>query len=247
MAKAAAHGASVKSWQWFSRDHALAATLLCRRCAELEQDPNPPDEHDVARGLAWSADQAAEHRTYVVTAVMTSFAFIEAAVNELLESANIAGLEVGGDAGGLKDGERAALVDLREAWGGRGSSSLDRTQLILHLLRKTPFDKADAPYQQADVLRRLRNALVHYRPEWRAVGGRRGDDKITKDLSQLSLPLHPFTTSSHPFFPDRCLGYGLASWAWTTSLKFTDGFFERVGIEPIYNDLRPQLVLNPAG
>ena len=247
MAKATAHNATVESWPWFSQDHALAATLLCRRSAELEQNPSTPNEEDRARGLPWSADQAAEHRTYVVTAVMTSFAFIEAVVNELLESAGVEGLGVGGDRGGLTVGERAALVDLREKWGNRGPALPVRAQKILHLLHKAPFGTADASYEPVDALRRLRNALVHYRPEWHAVGGRRGDDKITSYLAELSLPLHPFATPGHPFFPDRCLGYGLASWAWTTSLAFCDDFFTRVGVDPGYNDVRPQLALEPKG
>jgi len=138
-----------------------------------------------------------------------------------------------------------ALADLGEAWGDRGPALLDRAQLILHLLRKTPFDKDQGPYQRANALRRLRNALVHYRPEWHAVGGRKGDEKFTKFLSGLPLPLHPFTTPSHPLFPDRSLGYGLASWAWTTSLAFTDDFFTRVGVDPVYNNVRSQLALEP--
>ncbi|MFB7609836.1 hypothetical protein [Streptomyces gardneri] len=246
MAKVTAYDAAVKSWHWYSRDHALAATLLCRRCAELERSPAPPDEQDRAQGLAWSAEQAAEHRTYAMGAVMTAFAFLEASVNELLASATEDQLEMGGGRGGLTAEERAALVTLQQAWGDRGPSLLERAQLVLHLLRRDPFNKGEEPFQSADVLRRLRNALVHYRPEWRAVGAGRADDKIAKDLAHLPIAPHPFATKSHPPFPDRRLGHGLASWAWKTSLAFTDDFLARVGVQPVYEDLRPRLTTDPA-
>ena len=243
---ATAYDAAVKSWHWYSRDHALAAALLCRRCAELEQNPEPPGEQDRAQGLTWSTAQAAEHRTYAMGAVLTSFAFLEASFNELLASADEDQLELGGGRGGLTDTERAALVGLRQAWGDRGPSLLERAQLVLHLLRRTPFDRGVEPFQSADVLRRLRNTLVHYRPEWRAVGAGRGDDKITKDLANLSIAPHPFATPAHQLFPDLCLGHSLASWAWKNSLAFTDDFFTRVGVQPVYHDLRPRLTTVPA-
>ncbi|WP_141658569.1 hypothetical protein [Streptomyces mutabilis] len=247
MAKSTAYDAAVKSWHWYSRDHALAAALLCRRCAELEHNPDPPGEQDRAQGLTWSTAQAAEHRTYAMGAVLTAFAFLEASVNELLASAAEDQLEMGGGRGGLMGDERAALVGLQQAWGDRGPSLLERAQLVLHLLRRDPFNKGEEPFQSADVLRRLRNALVHYRPEWRAVGGGRGDDRIAKDLTNLSIAPHPFATEGHSFFPDRCLGHGLASWAWKTSLAFTDDFLTRVGVQPIHHDLRPRLTTGPAG
>ncbi|MEU4082632.1 hypothetical protein [Streptomyces venezuelae] len=246
MAKSTAHDAAVKSWHWYSRDHALAATLLCRRCAELEYSPDPPNEQDRAQGLTWSTAQAAEHRTYAMAAVLTAFAFLEASVNELLASAAEDQLEMGGGRGGLTGEERSALVDLQQAWGDGGPSLLDRAQLVLHLLRRPPFDRGEAPFQTADVLRRLRNALVHYRPEWRPVGAGVADDRIARTLASLPIAPHPFATEGHPFFPDRCLGHGLASWAWRTSLAFTDDFLTRVGVQPIYHDLRPRLTTGPA-
>ncbi|WP_043386798.1 helix-turn-helix domain-containing protein [Streptomyces mutabilis] len=142
---------------------------------------------DRAQGLAWAAEQAVEHRTYAMGAVLTAFAFLEASVNEVLASAAEEQLEMGGGRGGLTAEERAALVGLQEAWPGRGPSLLERVRLVLHLLRKTPFSRGEEPFQSADVLRRLRNALLHYRPEWRAVGAGGGDDKIAKDLAHLSI------------------------------------------------------------
>ncbi|TLQ39472.1 hypothetical protein, partial [Streptomyces marianii] len=70
---------------------------------------------------------------------------------------------------------------------------------------------------------------------------RQADDRIAKDLAHLPIAPHPFATTGHPPFPDRRLGHGLASWAWKTSLAFTDDFLARVGVQPVYEDLRPRL------
>jgi hypothetical protein len=241
MAKADANDAQVKVWHWFSRDHAQAATLLCRKCGEPERNPAQPSTKETARGLTWSEAQAAEHRSYAVTAILTAAAFLEAAFNELLESAPEDNVAVGGGRGGLDSAERTALAELGRKWASRPPPLPKRTQEALRRLGRDPFDEGDAPYGPAQTLGRLRNSLIHYRPEWRTAGAGRGNNKIANELEHLELAPHPFTTPNNPFFPDRCLGHSLASWAWRSSLDFAEDFFTRVGVEPAYVALRTQL------
>ncbi|NBM18819.1 hypothetical protein [Streptomyces sp. GC420] len=242
-----AYDAQIMAWQWFSRDHALAATLLCLKCGELEHGPAQPNAEETVRGLTWSEAQAAEHRTYAVAAILTAAAFLEAAFNELVESAQEDNLTVGGGRGGLQSAERTVLVELGNQWGYKGPPLVDRAQTVLQRLSREKFDESETPYKPAQTLARFRNRLIHYRPEWRTAGARPGDYWIAQELEPLDLALHPFTTPHNPFFPDRCLGHSLASWAWETSLAFAEEFFTRVGVEPAYADLRPQLTLNGDG
>ncbi|MFM9452246.1 hypothetical protein [Streptomyces europaeiscabiei] len=244
MVEASAYNAQIKAWHWFSRDHALAATLLCLKCGELENNPAQPNAAETARGLAWSEVQAAEHRTYAVATILNAAAFLEAAFNELVESAQMDNLAVGGGRGGLQSGERTLLTELGNQWGYSPPPLVKRAQTVLQRLGREEFDESEAPYKPAETLARFRNRLIHYRPEWRTAGAAPGDYWIDRELEPLGLALHPFTTPHNPFFPDRCLGRSLAFWAWETSLTFAEDFFTRVSVEPAYADLRPQLTLN---
>jgi hypothetical protein len=83
-----------------------------------------------------------EHRSVAVAAVMSSAAFLEAAVNELFASAGHDNLEVGGGLGGLTAAERGALV-------GRAAdriSTLDRYELALSQLGRPPLPRGAAPF-----------------------------------------------------------------------------------------------------
>ncbi|MEV6251065.1 hypothetical protein AB0M38_33590 [Streptomyces sp. NPDC051742] len=247
MVEASAFNAQIKAWHWFSCDHALAATLLCLKCGELESNPVPPNAEERARGLTWSEAQAAEHRTYAVATILNAAAFLEAAFNELVESAQMDNLAVGGGAGGLQSAERSVLTELGNQWGYRPPPLVERAQAVLQRLGREEFNEGGAPYKPAETLARFRNRLIHYRPEWRTAGTAPGDYWIAREMEPLGLVLHPFTTPHNPFFPDRCLGHSLALWAWETSLAFAEDFFTRVGVEPAYAVLRPQLTLSQGG
>ncbi|MFH8577094.1 hypothetical protein [Streptomyces zaomyceticus] len=241
MAKATAYDAHIATWHWFSRDHALTATLLSRRCQDLEANPAAPSEEEEARGLTWSESQAAEHRAYSFAAIVAAASFLEAALNELLESAEHENVEVGGGRGRLASTERVALVTLRSKWGDRGPAPVGKAKEILALFGKSAFDEDSAPYKPAQTLGRLRNRLVHYRPAWRVAGVGRGDDWFATELEPLNLEQNPFTAPNNVYFPDRALGYGLTSWAWDAAFGFAEAFFARIGVDPGYAELRPQL------
>ncbi|MEV6942989.1 hypothetical protein AB0N07_13510 [Streptomyces sp. NPDC051172] len=171
-------------------------------------------------------------------------AFMEASVNELVASSSHSNLELGGALGGLGQDEREALTALMKAWGDRrGPSTLDRVQLVLHLLRRQPFDTGKGPFQNAPQVVKLRNALVHYSPEWQIGVGASEDEAVKGIARQLEgkFPGNPFFPKGNPFFPDRCLGHGCTEWAWNIVFDLMGEFFKRVGVTPVYNDVRDQL------
>jgi hypothetical protein len=196
----------------------------------------------IARGRpAQPTDQErAEHRSYVVSAVLAAVAFIEASVNELIESSPLPNMQVGGGEGGLSGEDRSALADLPDA--EAKLSTLDRAQLILHLLHREPFDPGRKPFQDMQLIVRLRNALVHYQPEWYAAGTDQDLSKgLRKPLADRRFALNPFFPDINPFLWDRCLGHGCAEWSWRTALDFADSFFKKLGITPIYDAHRDEL------
>jgi hypothetical protein len=232
----------VDVWHWYSIDQARAAKIFAVKCGELEANPPGPNGDESARGLTWSEAAQHEHRALAIAAILSSVAFLEASINELYASAKHDNLEVGAK---LSTTERQALRDVDEML--RRNSVLNRFQLTVRLLGKQPFDRAAQPYQNADLLIKLRNTLVHYEPQWRRGGG--DDSQIAKEakwarrLLDMHFSPHPFTSPDNPFFPDRCLGYGCAAWGWKTAVAFTDDFFARLSIKPIHDLYRSELTL----
>lgn len=237
---ATGEGFSVQAWHWFSHDQAIAATTFARKCGELEADLKTPSDDERARGLTWSTENQQEHRSYVTASILSSVTFLEANINELFASASHPNLEVGGD---LPTSERNILIGAADMISN--NRLLDRFQLALYLLNKKPFDPGtDQSYQDAKVLVSLRNDLVHYKPRFRKLGaGSSESAKWAKTLAQKHFSLNPFTGSGNPFFPDKCLSYGCAVWVWNAALSFADDFFTRVGVQPIYGNIRQSLAL----
>ena len=226
-------------WHVYSSDHWNAARLLCMKCADLEANPRPPmviDEIEFPIDPA----QKREHRSYAMASILSSVAFLEASLNELLASASDDYLPVGGGRGPLTDIERQALYDVR---GQLGPPFLNKFQRVLTLLDRQPFDTATQPYQDTDTLVKLRNMLVHAIPARIPLGStiqiaendiQIAENDVLKILASKNFALHPFADENSPFFPDKCLGAACAKWAENTARTFADEFFSRLGVTPAY-------------
>lgn len=107
-------------------------------------------------------------------------------------------------------------------------SLLEKFEFAL-LLRQSPmFEKGTRPYQDIDILIRLRNALIHFKPEWndeQAVHA-----KISTQLQGKFAP-SPFMGSGDPLFPKRWATTGCTKWAVESSVSFLHKFEELAQIE----------------
>jgi hypothetical protein len=112
-------------------------------------------------------------------------------------------------------------------------STLDKYQIVLALCRRELFNKGKSPYQEVNLLRLLRNNLIHYEPEWVSSH----PQKIEKQLMD-KFELNPFfkKVKNSPFFPFRCLSHGCAEWALRSALAFVDIFYKRANIGPTKYD-----------
>ncbi len=160
------------------------------------------------------------HRAYVLGAVISAAAFLEAMINELFQDAN--------DNYGIKgDGYIAPLSQrTRELMAGWWASSgegfervLEKYELLLLFAAQPQLDKGAEPYQSADLLIKLRNALVHYKSEsvsadiehrfTKALRGRFDDNRLMEG-------------SGNPWWPDHALGAGCAQWAFESAMALAD-------------------------
>ncbi|MFB2980711.1 hypothetical protein [Microseira sp. BLCC-F43] len=168
-----------------------------------------------------------EHRSYVTGSIITAVSYLEATINEFF-------VDIADGYSSIKLSPDAdALMDIM--WKQiEKSSILEKYQIALTLAQKNLFDKGCEPYQSASDLIEVRNALVHYKPEW--VGNGDGyektlSEKLRRKLENRINRLNPLADAGNcAFFPHKCLGYGCAKWTVESCVKFTDEFFSRIGL-----------------
>lgn len=179
-----------------------------------------------------------EHRTQAITAVVLSGMFLEAMVNELFQDA--------ADGHGLVgDGYLSPLsertVEMMAEWWDATNEGFDNTlakyQFLLFFADAPRLDKGANPYQDAALTVSVRNALVHYKPEYIA---RDIDHRLTKMLAGRVDPNRLTGQKDQGRWHHGLLGAGLARWAYTSAKALTDEVCRRVGIMPNYQRMADQ-------
>lgn len=210
---------SVSLRAYFSSYHLWAARAFCASAEAIEAAHTGPASFDIS------------HRAFVINAILSSAAFAEAAINEIYQDA------ADGHASYTKDLDEAAVAILADYWnmtevkGKSHVSTLDKYQLALRFLGHEPLDASTQPYQDANLVMKLRNTLVHYKPESISPGEKH---RLSQQLQGKFDSNRLFEGSGNPFFPDHCLGFGCATWAITSVTGLADEFFARIDIQPHY-------------
>jgi len=205
----------------FSGHHMLSAAHFARQSAIIEK--NYKD------GI--TDELRAEHRAYVTGAIIVSVASLEATITEVFISArdkdNI-----------FKDFDHKTpkalkeLIDLVER-----PKILEKYQFVLIAANKEVFECGKSPYQEVDDLIKLRNALVHYKPEWDTdLKNHKGNHKGIEKRLKSRFNINPFAHENDAFFPKKCLGHGCAEWAVKSSIKFIEDFYNRMGFPPKWSE-----------
>lgn len=212
---------------YFSSYHLWAAKHFLEISKEIEESSKELPAFEI------------RHRAFTINSILSSVAFVEAAINEVfqdaldnhhfyIESLGKDKIELLADYWRMTEIEKKSHL-----------SALDKYQLALRFCGREPFKKDENPYQDANLIIKLRNTLIHYKPESFS------PDKPHKLGNQLKgkFPENNLVSkSANPYFPDKCLGYGCANWSCKSMEKFTDAFFQKLGIEPSYKKVS---FLNP--
>lgn len=199
-----------------SRQLLATAKLFVRHCAEIA-------EHEGE--LDWPQPGWETSRSYAIGAIVMAVAALEASINELYLEA----VDRNTHALGALTAEQIAQLEV--LW-----ESVDRTnilakyQLVLAVCGKERFAKGAEPYQSADALIDLRNAVVHFKPEW--------DDELEEHAKLETRLARKFddcvlasrATGHMVWFPGRCLGHGCAVWAVGAVEELVAEFCGRLGI-----------------
>ncbi len=186
----------------FAVQHLIAASRFARMCFSVEQDQN-----NNTFGPFFD-----EVISYVSAAVLSSVAALEANINEVFSD--------------VQDGiiviEGVDVESLLISWEKvEKKALLAKYDYFLSLTNRPTLNKGDTMYQYASILIRVRNALVHYKPEW--YSAQRNHLTISRQL-QGKFSFSPFVDKRAPIFPMRCMTHGLAEWSVQTVLRFAESF-----------------------
>lgn len=176
------------------------------------------------------------HRAYVIGAIFSTTAALEASINELYQE--------------VVDNQRNALPGLTErqsklfteCWAqdfkynripqkyqivfDHNSKMLIKYKLALLFVGADTFDTEDQLYKDVTNLVLLRNKLVHYKSEWDYE--KKSHHNLESEL-QGKFPLNPLSHADL-WFPHRCLGFGCAKWGLDTTSRFMNEFCKRMHI-----------------
>ena len=166
------------------------------------------------------------HRTHVCSAILYGASSVEATANHILADA----AERATDLRYLGD---HVLGELAKKWSDcevrRCESALDKIQLILTTCELDPFDCGQNPFQDVATLFSLRNALVHFVPEW--ASRQEAHAKIEARLRSKNLKGNPFAPAHAPVFPGKCLSADLATWSVVAVYRLIAEFYKRIAHE----------------
>jgi len=207
----------------------MAAAFFARQSAQIER------EHREQESI--SSEAFSQHRAYVTGCIFSAVSFLEGQINEVFTDA-------ADDKRDFIHNLRDRIFLLAEMWEldvprTAAYSILRKYEIALALAQKQPLDRAALIYQDAKLLVRLRNALIHYEPMSSTSSAKSSQDEEQRFRGKFAF--NPLTGSKTPFFPERCLGHGCAKWAVESSVGFVDHFCSKLGIEPVFNSIRSSL------
>jgi hypothetical protein len=194
-----------------------AAQLFAEQATAIENETGAPSRTAVR-----------DCQSYALGAVMASWAFLEAVLNEFID-------QISAGRFGMMAPEQCDRV--AELW--RDIPEIDRFEtlrryeLLLKAVGATSIDYSKDVGQDVAALKGLRNALVHYRVETIVVEGRAESEKPHRLESLLKGRFEPARFSPEPIYPYGCLGGGCARWAAGTAARFATEVSVRLGVGPM--------------
>lgn len=207
---------SVASRHYLASEHLWSALHGARLARQLEGTR--------AQGVGFSP----EHRSYVVTSLLSSVAFLEAVVNEVFVDAVDSNSRV------ASLGSRCIEL-MAETWltSERGLGTLDKYQMALLFAGKPRFLKGENPYQDVSSVITIRNSLIHFKPRWHDHGE---TEQLEKRLSG-KFDLNPYLAGTgNPWFPGKVLSAGCAEWAVACCRTLTQAWSDQLELPRHYDE-----------
>jgi hypothetical protein len=121
---------------------------------------------------------------------------------------------------------------------------LDKFQFALLLKGCPEFETGARPYQDVAVLIDLRNALVHFKPEWESEAVQH--QKLSAKLRGKFAP-SPLVSEERPVFPERWATEPCTTWAVNSAIDFAHLFAKKTSTIPRFISTLQTLGRYPKG
>ena len=206
----------------FSKHHLDSSILFADKCLHIENEES---------SIKWPQPRFDEALNYSSAAIVMAVAALESYINQIYESAHDV-------SGGLLESlanEKKELLVLHWPEVER-FPILKKYQIALTIKNGKGMDIGKEPYQSVDALIRLRNGLVHFKPEW--------DDSLRKHMElekRLRNYFKPSRLTIHTnlvWFPYKCLGSGAAIWAGSVTRIYVKEFCKQMDIDKCIFDVK---------
>jgi hypothetical protein len=188
----------------FSITHLLSAAHFSRLVAKIERD-------NAGQPLGSFFD---EILAYSTACVMTTVGALESYANEMYADYPMY----------FPNTDGRLLEKLRDFYDSK--PVLEKFQFALFLRNVPTLDKGAKPYQDINVLLDLRNALVHFKPEWDTQQDRHS--KIAEGLRGRFKP-SPYYQGS--LFPMGWATTGGTKWSVNSAVRFINHFEDQAGLD----------------
>lgn len=185
----------------------------------------------------WGDPHVLEHMDNVISAVLNAAMFLEAMANELYtDAADGHGLTGDGYLAPLDERTVALMAEWWELSGKGFDKTLNKYQLLLTFGDQPKLDKGAEPWQSAETLMRLRNAIVHFKPETIYSD----EQHVLQKLVHGKFAANRMASPGSHWWPNGLLSEGCAWWAVESATALADEVSRRLNISPNY-----QRVLSP--
>ncbi len=165
------------------------------------------------------------HRSYVLGAVVFSVVFAEAAINEFYLDLQ----EQTSRRYALDNSVRTRIAQVWETAKIDKLPVLEKYQTALLLCGRHRFDESAQPFQEVNLLVKLRNVIVHFKPEMSSATDYGKKNLRLVGMFEQRFASNQLAVSGNAYFPDHCLGAGCARWAVNSSYEFVKEFHREVG------------------
>ncbi len=206
-----------------SRRHIDAAIFFARSLHQLESE-----NRDHIGPLPDSV--RIPYTSFGIAAVIESVAALEACANEFFHGLSDACASR--NLHKLPDHVSDVAPLISTLWaefeGSLRISTLAKFDVAHSVVHGVKLPRGGEPTQSVQSLIRLRNALVHFRPEW--------DSNDSGDHAKLEIQLRgkfnvtPFRAGGDSFFPKSCFGFGCGEWAVLSVYAYVEAFYKSIGM-----------------
>lgn len=227
---------SIARRTYTSLTHLQSIIYFCEYSNNLETTSIPSDNDEHQKLIS-------EHKTFVISGIISSVLFLESNINEFYSDANE---YPDGSVKGLDEIQikRIANIHKTNTHTFSGDGILKKYALALTVCDKEGIDKSKSTYENVKILIQLRNFLIHNFPETVYTNDTEttySGDNYSKLLKRLEGKFELNQLLPHnPTFPDRIYSTGCVKWSFKSAINFVDMFYERLGIRKPYEHIRPK-------